>query len=592
MSRLPPNVQRSLAHPQLSTLIQATLAGSTSCRTGQPSPFPEPPSINPAVLQNIGRPLDSHTKAPAFYSERPSGASRVQPCAPTIEEQIHALPRHLLDSDSDSECPTPQLEAQHTVSPNPRPPGTPAISSESHRGPLPRQLLPFSNLSLHSTRAEPPGLSIDAAPFVPRAVAGLGVGVHSTQDLLTALMQAVSCDHLAGLLMEHARLLDSTCIVAAMQRLVQLDSSATQNANSVHDVAMRIASLATLHRMPPAATACLLTDLLVIKAPMAAPPTFALVAAAAEQLEHAPSVPLLIPVATALQRLQHGVSEALLPAPCGRIGRAASALLLQGRIADITAEAVPALAYALRVGNVTTPDVISVFGHSACMHANALATADIITALQIMVASHVTDSGMLNLLARAFHERSQVRLSDCHGLVRVRIQLCVRKLHCCLCVCFRDLGVVVSPIRSFVLCFRVSTARACHHHGHDVQAAAIACSFSEHLADPERGVDAGVGRSRRSCLPEHVPGVQTAAGGAAAAGDPGRHPGFPSAPRAAVQHRAARDAAARPRVHRLPELQEPPTAERGQHGVVQPRAVRQLDLRARSGARGRHPRPR
>lgn len=409
MSRLPPNVQRSLAHPQLSSLLQATLAGSATCRTGQPAPFPESPAINSAVLQNLGRPLDSHPKSQAFYAERPGDASQAQTCAPTIEEQIHALPRHLLDSDSDSECPTPHPGAHYNASPNPRPPGTPSINSDSHRGPLPRQILqPFSNLSLHSARAEPSSLSIDAAPFVPRTVAGLGAGVRSTQDLLAALMQAVSCDHLAGLLMEHARLLDSTCIVAAMQRLVQLDATGMQHANSVHDVAMRIASLATLHHLPPPATACLLTDLLVIKAPLAAPPTFALVAAASEQLELAPSMPLLVPVATALQRLQHGVSEALLPGPCSRVGRAASALLLQGRLADVSAEAVPALAFALRVGNVTAPDVITVFGHAACMHANTLATTDIITALQILVASHVTDSGMLNMLARAFHDRAQV----------------------------------------------------------------------------------------------------------------------------------------------------------------------------------------
>lgn len=222
-------------------------------------------------------------------------------------------------------------------------------------------------------------------------------------------MQAVSCDHMTGLLMEHAGLLDSTCIVAAMQRLVQLDSSGTQHVNSVHDVAMRLASLATLHHMPPAATACLLTDLLLIKAPLAAPPTFALVAAASEQLELAPSTSLLVPVATALQRLQHGVSEALLPGPCSRVGRAASALLLQSRLADISADAVPAIAYALRVGSVTAPEVITGFGHAACMHANSLATADVVSALQILVSSHVTDSSMLNMLARAFHERSQVR---------------------------------------------------------------------------------------------------------------------------------------------------------------------------------------
>lgn len=411
MSRLPPNVQRSLAHPHLSSILQATLAGSTSCRPGQPTPFPDSTGFNPAVL-HLGRPLDPHLKpAQQLQPERPTDAPQYQPCAPTIEEQIHALPRHLLDSDSDSECPTPHLGSAHASSPNPRPPGTPSINSDFHRGPLPRQLLqPLSNLSLSSSRADPSGLSVDAAPFVPRAVAGLGAGVRSTQDLLAALMQAVSCDHLTGLLMEHARLLDSTCIVAAMQRLVQLDSMGSQRANSVHDVAMRIASLATMHHMPPSATACLLTDLLLIKAPLAAPPTFALVAAAAEQLERAPSVPLLVPVTTALQRLQHGVSEALLPGPCSRIGRAVSALLLQGRLADISAEAVPAMAYALRVGNVTAPEVVTVFGHAACMHANTLATGDIITALQILVASHVTDSGMLNMLARSFHDRHQV----CH----------------------------------------------------------------------------------------------------------------------------------------------------------------------------------
>jgi hypothetical protein len=380
---------------------------------------------------------------------QPSSARGLQPqhlrrqsvlsATPTIEEQIHALPRNLFDSDSEdaSDCNGP---CSGPSSPNMSPPTTP----QSETAPSKQSFgyggwtdcmqstvsaMSFSPLSVlsarsgqrpfgESARADTSGeFSVDAVPFVPRSsLANTHSAsfneVRTSQELSNAIMASTTCERLSVLLTDHAKLLDASCFAAAMQRLLLLHANGRSGAANIHEVAQQIASCATgascAH--PSAATvfATVLQGMVVLGEPLSVPPIFTLVTLSVQQLRRSRSLWLLCACSAALRQLSSDMDDSVLSHMRAEVGHAVSHFLLQTPYSEMPCKAIQDLAFGLQLSHMHTPEMFSVLGHAACQHVGSLSCSTIITVLQLLVSSHSTDAATLGVLARAFHDQFQV----------------------------------------------------------------------------------------------------------------------------------------------------------------------------------------
>lgn len=397
--------------------------------------------------------------------------SSVHSGTPTIQEQIYALPRHLLDSDSDSEYDASEYKHHTgTASSSLDTPSTPATppsvapsnpstsfeqqgflssdciksvcSGKSHsqvstqsQCATTRPYLTASSLLKPDTPGRPKSMSIDAAPFLPRVAPGTGTAgsiatitaVHTSQDLLAALLAATTCEQLLVLLTDYVQLFDASCIVAATQRLIATHSTGCKPPTATAEAAMRIAHATAAADLPVAATVAVMQGMLAIDAQLSVGPLVEVVRSTAESLQHqhSPQPRLFCATASALRHLTPLVGGEVLVKACADLSRCASLILVRTPLSNIPAEAILELAYVLQLNNVLLPDLVATLGHAACIHACSLTCSSIVLVLQLLVACHSTDSGMLAALARSFHENTQVCL-----ILQIFILLLCYSCHC------------------------------------------------------------------------------------------------------------------------------------------------------------------
>lgn len=382
-----------------------------------------------------------------------SAHSSIHSGTPSIQEQIHALPRHLLDSDSESEYDESEYKLSTGTPPSsidtsstPPTPHSLALSNPSTS--LDRQSfvnLDVRNTNAHSQASSPsqsawthlhaaagsllkrdmhgqnPSMSITAAPFVPRISPGsCPVGntttsplaaVHSAQDLVAALATAVSCDQLLPILADYGHMFDATCIVTAMQRLIKVHASGAESAATMAEVTMGIAHIVGKIELPPAATVIVMQGLLAIDAEVSVVPLTEVVRCCSEKmlLQHTPQLRLYCATIAALRHLTPLVSNEALVSTCANLGRCASRILACTPLCSIPVDAIHELAHGLQLNSVLSPDLVAAIGHAACLHSSSLPCSSIVMVLQLLVSYHATDSAMLGSLARAFHDSTRVR---------------------------------------------------------------------------------------------------------------------------------------------------------------------------------------
>lgn len=368
---------------------------------------------------------------------------------PAIQEQIYALPRHLLDSDSESECDASEYKHTDTAPSSLDTSSTPAtppsvapstsfdqqiflntdciksacshsqVSSQSQSAGT-QPLLSSSALVKPSTPGQNGNMSIDATPFVPRVFPGSGtVGnntaksvsvIRTSRDLLAALGSATSCEQLLALLSDYSQIFDSSCIVTATQQLITLHSTGCKPPAATAEAAMRIAHATAGMELPVATTVAVMQGMLAIDAQLSVVPLTEVVRSTAERLQHqhTPQPRLFCATSTALRHLSPLVSSEVLVKACADLSRCASLILVRTPLSNIPVDAIQELAYVLQLNSVLLPDLIATLGHAACVHASRLPCSSIVLVLQLLVACHSTDSPMLGSLARSFHENHQV----------------------------------------------------------------------------------------------------------------------------------------------------------------------------------------
>ena len=354
-------------------------------------------------------------------------ASATHARAPSVEAQIQALPKHLLDSDSESEAgPAPGAAQQPST-----PPAHASVRAHAWQGPrtlaaraqlqwMPAGALPhtFSSLSLHGDGRS--ALSHAAQPFMPRG-APATAGIMCAQDLQIAIARASSIAALRALLQQNERLLDGECVVVAMQRAAQLtqmstgapvassgvgSSSASQAAALADDLA-GIASVCVA-ALPLPRVCAFLHAYTFVGGAIDSVHMQSLLHSAAQATAMAPSLPALSTLVRCLQALEatrgHKVHESAQLA-----ATAAANLLTTATLADLPTHAVPVCAAAMRLGDHFPAAAMSVFSHALCMHATQLSVEDLAECVRALAAAQSTDAALLSLVAGAFHARQGVR---------------------------------------------------------------------------------------------------------------------------------------------------------------------------------------
>ena len=449
---------RGYSPQQWASVLRAARASAAS---GHPigSPYHVQPALSPdatAIAQRYlswqaARPsLDAPAlEAPAVAAAVPPPAALQQPHKPgTVEEQIHALPKHLLDSDSGASSPLSSASGDSALS----------LSSQQRqpspqRGDTHAQALPsaFSGFSLYRDRRNDSSsgsshgrdssltggaaaLSANAAPFVPRGA----LTISSARALCAEIAAAPSPERLQSLLQRYQHLVDVECVVTGMERLVVLANGGFMvhadqgpDAGAVAQLAGYIAALARarLDAFAPAR----LFDFLAAQAALAPPPdgggaAAALLRAGAQTAAVAPTPAAVAAVVGALRAASGRSSHALdmseeLHETARLAALAAATLLTTTPLPQLPAECVAVCAEAMRRAGVLPPAAMTVLGHALCMHVDRLSVPELVEVVRVLVASQSSDAALMSLVAAAFHQRRAVR--GCLAAI------CALSLHAC-----------------------------------------------------------------------------------------------------------------------------------------------------------------
>jgi hypothetical protein len=274
-------------------------------------------------------------------------------------------------------------------------------------------------------------MSVDAVPFVPRLLPGTGTAsgdasrsisaIQTCQDLHATLASTTSCEQLLALLVDYTEFVNESCIIAALQRLVTLTITGGKAPAAAAQAAMQIAHLSAGIELTVAVTAAVMQGMLALDAELAMRPLTEVVRSTAERLQqqHTPHPRIFSATVAALRHMTPVASSEVLVTACTDLGHCASLILARTPLPNIPPDAIQELAYMLLLNNLLLPELVATLGHAACIHASCLPAASIVLVLQLLVACHSTDSNMLGLLARSFHDNNQVGSRPLHASVAV-----------------------------------------------------------------------------------------------------------------------------------------------------------------------------